>query len=167
MLDFKANPYILSSMSNYSSDFDEQVNVQVSITEAENSTLIPSVYKDYTLVEYLHLRDNINAQRNRKLPELDEENTLGAFFFIIKYILPFIVVAMVFAPLANSMLGGIGGSFTLLIICLACFAIYKVPAVFREMRKQEAINLDAQNKAEYEAFLRMQKREMKKNKRLK
>ena len=153
-------------MSNYSSDFDEKVNVQVSITEAD-STLIPSVYKDYSLEEYLHLRDNINAQRNKKVPELDEENTLGAFFFIIKYVLPFIVVAMVFAPLANSMLGGMGGSFTLLLISLACFAIYKVPAVFREIRKQEAINLAEQNKVEYEAFLRMQKREMKKNKRLK
>lgn len=166
MLDFNRNPYILSSMSNYSSDFDEKVNVQVSITEAD-STLIPSVYKDYSLEEYLHLRDNINAQRNKKVPELDEENTLGAFFFIIKYVLPFIVVAMVFAPLANSMLGGMGGSFTLLIISLAFFAIYKVPAVFREIRKQEAINLAEQNKVEYEAFLRMQKREMKKNKRLK
>lgn len=153
-------------MSNYSSDFDEKVNVQVSVTETD-SPLIPSVYKDYSLEEYLHLRDNINAQRSRKSADLDEDITLGAFFFIIKYVLPFIVLAMVFAPLANSLLGGMGGSFTLLLISLSCFAIYKVPSIFREIRKQEAINIAEKDKADYESFLRVQKREMKKKKRLK
>lgn len=144
-------------MNNYSNDFD---------TNAGSPTPPPPLLQNYSLEEYLRLRDNFNEQRNRKVVEIDKESTVGGFAFAVKYVVPVLLLTAFLNPIANDIVGHMGGGFLCLVLGLGFFTIYKVPSFFREMRKQEALRVEEQNKAEYEAFLRKQKNEIKKNKRL-
>ena len=113
---------------------------------------VPPMHKDYSLEEYLRLRDLLNAPK-AKLPTFSEDTTLGIFAFSFKYVLPLLLFTTIAAPFAI-MTMGIMGVPMLIMLTIAVYLIYMLPKISNAMRKQEAISLAELQQEEYEAFLK-------------
>lgn len=115
---------------------------------------------DYSLEEYLRLRDAMS--RKGGLPEFSEDTTLGLFSFSVYYVLPFALFCAFFAPIFGDIMGETHGVAIFVMASLCFYLIYKLPSISRAMRKREAIDLAERDKEEYEAFIKQNRKSMKK-----
>lgn len=121
----------------------------------------PVTPHNYSLEEYLRLRDTLNSEKN-KLPDISKEGSVSFFVFTLKYVVPTVLLCVFLRPIAHAF--GVNSGMIFVLAAIG-YLIYKLPSISRAMREQEAIDLAERNNEEYEAFLLMQEKEMKKNKR--
>lgn len=116
---------------------------------------------NYSLEEYLRLRDAFNSEKN-KLPQFNEEKSIGFFLFTAKYVLPTILLCVILRPIFHAI--GVAGS-TVFIFAAIVYLVYKLPKISRALRKQEAIDIAERDNADYQAFMKERDKQLRSNKR--